>query len=239
MEAILNTFKITEVYNHMPLSFNLADYLKKGTIPITISRKEHETLDQVKKRTVYSIVGKVSHPIIVNGEFIGECHVEDMYGDSNYRRFYQNLQLHDPNILILQCSGNRRECSEIKIFNYVFNILKKYSNYPYRRRMCIRYLSPIITSEYDKNSFGVRWEDPVPAQILSESLRISDPNKLAEALLNEDGINERSRVVAERQEEDSYNRMMADEQANESDWQDCSKAEMDYIRNNGGDWIDD
>ena len=33
--------------------------------------------------------------------------------------------------------------------------------------------------------------------------------------------------------------MMADEEANESDWQDCSKAEMDYIRNNGGDWIDD
>lgn len=239
MEAILNTFKITEVYNHMPLSFNLADYLKKGTIPITISRKEHETLDQVKKRTVHSIVGKVSHPIIANGEFIGECHVEDMYGDSDYRTFYQNLRLHDPNILILQCSGNRRECSEIKIFNYVFNILKKYSNYPYHRRMCIEYLAPIITSEYDKISFGFRGDNPEPAQILSESLRISDPNKLVEALLNEDGIKERSRVVAEQQEEDRYNWMMANGEDDESYWQDCLQDEMNYIRNNGGDWIDD
>ena len=103
--------------------------------------------------------------------------------------------------------------------------------------MCIKYLSPIITSEYDKTCFGFRLENPEPAQILSESLRISDPNKLAEALLNEDGINERSRVVAERQEEDSYNRMMADEQAN------GGRAEVIdeciNIRKNGGDWIDD
>ena len=105
--------------------------------------------------------------------------------------------------------------------------------------MCIKYLSPIITSEYDKTCFGFRLENPEPAQILSESLRISDPNKLAEALLNEDGINERSRVVAERQEEDRYNWMMANEEANESDWQDCLKDEMNYIRNHGGDWIDD
>ena len=31
--------------------------------------------------------------------------------------------------------------------------------------------------------------------------------------------------------------MMANEEANESAWQDSD--EMNYIRNNGGDWIDD
>ena len=44
-------------------------------------------------------------------------------------------------------------------------------------------------------------------------------------------------VAAERQEEDRYNWMMANEEANESAWQDSD--EMNYIRNNGGDWIDD
>lgn len=235
----------------MPEHFQISNYMLGVNIPIKISRMRGETIDQVKKRAVYAIVGKVSHPIIENGIFSGNCYVEDKYKASDSHNFYQNLQLDDPNILILRVEGERAEPSNINILKYILNILHKYSNYPYSDRYCVRTLSAIMTSEYNAERFNTKhlnvshWNH-TPVKILSNHLQLKDPNELAKALLSEEGLNERNRAIDIRKREEEWykeieemRREEARDAANEEAWQECLRDELNYIMQNGGDWIDD
>lgn len=225
LEYIQKAFHITEVYNLMPVSEDINSLLSCCNIPVSLTRHKDESLDSVKRRAVYKFVSKLSKPIIVGGDWIGECIVADIYKESKNNCFKNNLMLNDPNILILKQFG-AKENSSIRMFYYIFNILKKYSQINYKRRLCIETLSKFITYDYGMSIFGT-----LP-KILSDYCLIKDPNELAEFFLTKEGIEIRKKLILQIQEKDNDWG-----QDDDNDW--GQDAEMDYIRNNGGDWIDD
>lgn len=232
---IIDILKIKEVYNLLPY-----DELSKSISTacgntLVIRRNANETLDAVKKRTVYKLVSHISTPIIYNGEWTGECYVADKYKDSNYRRFCENLCLDHPNALILlSLSKNHSDelaQSQIKIMTYFFNILKKYSKIDYKSRICCKILSAYLTLEYQE--FALL---DGPFKVIANHFLHQNFSSIASHFLSERGIKERERQIVIKKEEDRQN-MLDQDYYDPDPW--GAKSEMDYIRNNGGDWIDD
>lgn len=232
LNHLLQALHITEIYSLMPVTDNIKRLLEYSIVPITVKRYSSEDLDAVKRRAVYAFVRNISQPIIVHGEWVGDCHVEDKYKESNSEKFNENLTLDDPNILILiQNTSNSNEESSIKIFSYIFNILKKYSTIDYRKRICIKRLSQYLT--LDDNVLSFRYVSrETPVKVLSSYYHIEDPNQLVEKFLTNEGIKERL-IEIEQEKRSVY---MIDSMS-DNGW--GQNTEMDYIRNNGGDWIDD
>lgn len=232
LNHLLKALHITEIYSLMPVTDNIKHLLEYSSVPITIKRYSSEDLDTVKRRAVYAFVRNISKPIIVHGEWVGDCHVADKYKESNNEKFNENLKLDDPNILILiQNTSNSNEESSIKIFSYIFNILKKYSSIDYRKRICVKSLSQYLT--LDDNVLSFRYvSSETPVKVLSTCYHIEDPNQLAEKFLTNEGIKER--LIEIEQEKRSVYMM---DSMSDNDW--GQEAEMDYIRHNGGDWIYD
>lgn len=233
LNHLLQALRITEIYSLMPVTDDITRLLEYSIVPITVKRYSSEDLDAVKRRAVYAFVRNISQPIIVHGEWVGDCHVADKYKESNSEKYNENLTLDDPNILILiQNTSNSKEESSIKIFSYIFNILKKYSSIDYRKRICIKLLSQYLTLEDKVLSFRYMSRE-TPVKVLSSYYHIEDPNQLVEKFLTNEGVEERL-IEIEQEKRSVY--MMIDSMS-DNDW--GQDAEMDYIRNNGGGWIDD
>ena len=202
---------------------------------ITISRKPYETFDEVKKRAVYKFVEPISKPIIAYDEWIGDCMVEDLYKESDSKHFIDNLNLQDPNILIFYPTRySSNESSTIKLFSYIFNILRKYSKggIDYKKRLCRTILSPFITLETVSVDFSFRMETDVklaPVLTLMRYCNQYDINKLTEMLLTETGINKR------KEELEQIRKEKIEQMEGDNNW--GADDEMTYIRENGGDWI--
>lgn len=239
MPLLLRAFRITEVFNLMPHDADMEEILASCQEVLTINRKPHETMDETKRRAVYRLAGKISTPIIAHSQWTGHCEVADLYQKSNSENFVANLSLDDPNTLIFRQTGPApKEESTINILTYLHNILRKHSTIDYKRRICATFLSKYITLEDTPSLFRGRALDKLeaPAKVLRDYLHIPDPNHLAEALLTKEGIKERREIILCEQQE-RRDAAAWDTGASADDW--GQAAEMDYIRGNGGDWIDD
>lgn len=85
----------------------------------------------------------------------------------------------------------------------------------------------------DDNVLSFRYVSrETPVKVLSSYYHIEDPNQLVEKFLTNEGIKERL-IEIEQEKRSVY---MIDSMS-DNDW--GQNTEMDYIRNNGGDWIDD
>lgn len=226
LKDLIKAYKISEIYSLLPYCNKTDNLLKNCSVPVSVKTAKGETIDSVKRRAVYSFVSKISHPIIAYGEYIGQCDVADMFKDSHWNSFSANMRTNDPNILVLQISSyNKRyeaEESSTKLFTYIFNILKKHSNIDYRSRICITTLLSYITSE--------KWLDREHLKELWWFGKNGD--ELATYFLTNEGLDFRQEIIKEEEEE--FRNLPT-----EDTYCDDLKAEMDYIRNNGGDWIDD
>lgn len=232
LNDIIKSYRITEVYSLLPYEERTDVLLNNLLAPVSIKRLKNEDIDSVKKRAVYSFVSKISHPIIAYGEYIGQCEIADVFKESCWNKFSANMRTNDPNILILQISSyndrRKAEDSSIKLFTYIFNILKKHSKIDYRSRICITTLLSYITSDQ-------RWG--VDREHLKELWPFGqNGDELAVHFLTDEGLEYRQKIIKEEEEAKEYS--IYDSSANEA-YMDDLKAELDYIRKNGGDWIDD
>lgn len=230
LKDLINSYKVSEIYSLLPYCEKTDTLLSNSSVPVSVKRQKGETIDSVKRRAVYSFVSKIFHPIIAYGEYIGQCDVSDMFKDSRWNSFSANLRTGDPNILILQISSYNKkyevEESSIKLFTYIFNILKKHSRIDYMSRICITTLLSYITSE--------RWWC-VDREHLKELWQFGrNGDDLAAYFLTDEGMDYRQEIIKEEEEEVRKNRVYDND-----GYIDDLKAELDYIRNNGGDWIDD
>lgn len=111
------------------------------------------------------------------------------------------------------------------MFKYIFNILKKHSKIDYRSRICIKFIPPYITSEIYYNLCD---------EVIKE---IGYFGKKTEALcayfLTAEGLKYRKEIINKKWK-DFQN--LGSESSGKDAYIDCLKSEMDYIRNNGGDW---
>lgn len=232
LNNLVRVYHITEIYSLLPYNGKTEALLGELSVPISVCRQRNETIDSVKKRAVYSFVSKISRPIIFQGEYTGTCDVSDMFKYSHYNSFSENMKTKDPNILVLKISTDNKkyaaELSTINLFKYIFNILKKHSKIDYRSRICIKFIPPYITSEIYYNLCD---------EVIKE---IGYFGKKTEALcayfLTAEGLKYRKEII-NKEWKDFQN--LGSESSGEDAYIDSLKSEMDYIRNNGGDWIDD
>lgn len=217
---IIRAFHISEVYSFLPYDENTNNILKKCECNVSIRREYGETYDSVARRGVYKFVSLISTPIVVYGEWIGDCSVADLYKDSHWLNYWGNMKLDDPNILILSIS--QKYCEEertINFFRYVFNILKKYGTIDYKNRICRVSLNRYITLSYKtdisieernvlfyrlhhRNSQSILELKDCLRYILEEYCQIYDSNELARYFLTEEGFKEREIVILEIIEEE-------------------------------------
>ncbi len=245
--------KIRDVYCCMPMI--RGDYKIKNSFgaKVKLWRRTGETLENVTKRAVYALLNMVSKPIFVDGNFI-ERKVYEIFVDSNVDSFSSNLNLDDPNILILYPDHrlDSEECN-VKFFRYFFNILKKYDNTNrYNKRIASTKLSPFIclndTTKWELQD-SIKSDDSFNslknnAQLLLHLLTSYGCNSISDLrniLLTSQGEHKRIEVLNDIEEEDRKQREEAQAYYNDGlteaqRW--GADAEMDYIRNNGGDWID-
>lgn len=223
---LIKRYRITEVFSLLPQNEKTESLLSNTPVPISVKWEEGEDIDSVKTRVVYAFVKKLSHPIIANGEYIGQCMIEDVFKESKSNDFVGNLRTNDPNILILINKTNKGE-SKIKLFSYIFNILRKHSDIDYKKRICIFYLPTYITTTKHYN-----W-----CRKSIRELGYFGPNveDLVGYYLTEEGLEYRKELIKEEEKEWREQCQYSDDDGYEDDL----KAELDYIRNNGGDWIDD
>lgn len=235
LEVIINALHITEVYNFLP-------YDKQSLLHTpqeTLTRRANESLDQVIKRGVYRFVDMMSRPVYYQEVWVDRM-VFDRFSESRSKTYEQNTKLDDPNILILQLGKDEEEHTEIFV-RFAWNILNKYGNIDYKKRIALAVLGRYITLEDDERHFSCRVKG-FPVRRSDEVLKMIcqyceqyNPNLLAQHLLTEEGMQARQNAIddfnAKIKEEESY----AD--TGDNDW--GQAAEMDYIRGNGGDWIDD
>jgi hypothetical protein len=198
----------------------------------------------------------VSSSRIVDGIFLGK-EVFNRYENSKYDAFVENLELDDPNILILRPDEylSDERCDTV-FFDYFFNILRKYdSNNQYRERIARRVLSPFLSlrdnsicelAQTIKKS-DVGKSTKFNAQLilfLLESFNCTTSQELRSLLLLTPAESKRLEVIEiienERRWEEEMARFYADrEEARaeaEAERQDY-RSEMEDIINNGGDWI--
>lgn len=236
LPEIIDILKINEVYNLLPYGDFAKTISSYCGSKLVIKRFEDESLDDAKKRAVYKLVEHISSPVIVQGKWTGDCIVQDIYKNSNARFFSRNLALDDPNALILMLGRNQSEeiaQSTTKIMPYFFNIIKKYSKIDYRARICCENLSAFISLEYSEHPVNFSNH---PNEVILNYFREQNFNRIAAHFLTDAGIAERERLIEIENEE---TRERWSQQEDDSGWQSCLNDELNYIRNNGGDWIDD
>lgn len=246
--------KITEVYSLMPMV--RGDYKIKNAFgnKVKLWRRSEETLDNAKKRGVYALLNLVSTPIIVDGNFTGK-NVFDVFLESKSDAFSANLDLQDPNVLILL--PDRRldnEESETKFFRYFYNILKKHdSTNRYTERIASVTLSPFVslgdtskselqTTIFSRNSLNFQKNNAQLLSVLLAAYNCNSVKDLRKELLSTAGEQRRIEILKEIEEEERREREEArayydDGLTEVQRW--GADMELDYIRNNGGDWIDD
>lgn len=232
LKDLIRVYHITEIYSLLPYGSKTDALLGGVSVPISVYRLRNETIDSVKKRAVYSFVSKISRPIIFQGEYTGICDVSDIFKYSHYNSFSENMQTKDPNILVLKISSDNKkytaELSTINLFKYIFNILKKHSKIDYRFRICIKFIPPYITSEIYYNLCD---------EVIKEIGYFGEKtDSLCAYFLTAEGLKYRKETI-NKEWKDFQN--LGSESSGEDAYIDCLKSEMDYIRNNGGDWIDD
>lgn len=246
--------KISDVYCCMPMVHG--DYKIRNAFgdKVKLWRRSGETLENAIKRGVYALLNVVSEPIIVDGNFIGK-NVFDLFTDSKADAFSSNLELNDPNILIL--FPDRRldkEESNTKFFRYFFNILKKHdASERYKKRIASTILSPFLSLNdttkrelqdtiFSRSSFNFQKNNAQLLLLLLTSFCCNTVKDLRNELLTSQGEQKRKEILEEIKEEERREREEAKAYYDHGltevlRW--GGDSEMDYIRNNGGDWIDD
>jgi hypothetical protein len=248
--------KISDVYCLMPMIKDDYKIYRTFRSKVKVWRKTGETLDSATRRAVYALSNMVSSSRIVDGIFLGK-EVFNRYENSKYDAFVENIELDDPNILILRPDEylSDERCDTV-FFDYFFNILRKYdSNNQYRERIARRVLSPFLSlrdnsicelAQTIKKS-DVGKSTKFNAQLilfLLESFNCTTSQELRSLLLLTPAESKRLEVIEiienERRWEEEMARFYADrEEARaeaEAERQDY-RSEMEDIINNGGDWI--
>lgn len=233
---------INEVYNLMPLGNMNYKINRIFDSKIKIWRKQNESLDDVTKRAVYTLLDKVSSPIFINDEYAGK-EVHNVFSNSNSKTFINNLNLDDPNILVLKPSFRLlTEINEVNFMSYFFNILKKSDkSNRYDDRICRITLSPFIslenkdiTSLQQINSYDYQKAVSELLTLMLQSWNVNNTEELRKILISEEGIEKYHQVLKDIEEEEFFASYSYESPAEQWD----IASEMDYIRNNGGDWID-
>lgn len=236
---------INEVYNLMP-SGNINYKIQRiFDSKIKIWRKQNESLDDVTKRAVYTLLDKVSSPIFIGDEYVGK-EVHDVFTNSNSKTFLNNLNLDDPNILVLLPYFRlQTEINEVKFMSYFFNIIKKSDkSNRYDNRICRITLSPFISlkntditslQQIERNDYK-KAESELLTLIL-QSWDIKYTEELRKILISEEGIEKYHQVLKDIEREELEQQRAAYKHESPAERWDIA-SEMEYIRNNGGDWID-
>ncbi len=235
LPILIQRLRIKEIYSLLPKNKETERLLNYSTVPISIKRQEGEDIDSVKVRAIFYFLRGFSHPINTTVEYSGQFAFDDVFKNSLSNNFSWNLNLDDPNILILQSyvknKAHEGEDSKISFFRHMFNILKHHSEIDYTKRICVSPLPMYIILE-NPEGYIVR-------EVIEELDKgFSDVEDFARFFLKEDGLKYRKELIVERKEEHEKEQEEWMESC-DSSYEVDIKAEMDYISNNGGDWIDD
>ena len=234
-----------------------------------IKNKEDEDVEPssgIMYRSICAIMNQISKPIFENGQFVG-LDILPTYKQGSKYDFYSNLELDHPNILVLQYGKYEEEYPEE--YGYKSCLARFIRNYddiedPCLEHICIYHLSSefyvdidddvehdfnalrermrrfyeesnsIFFTGYDKNNqMPYDVANYIPLLILY-SLNLNSIDDLFRIYYSIEGFINCSNLWLKELNEDEY-RTISDHYDDDTDYQ----AEMDYIRENGGDWVYD
>lgn len=250
---LVEVFHIDEIYNLMPALPKACSANTIITSKLRVSRKENETIDDVTKRSVYTFLDKISRPIFIENVFFGK-EIFDKFQNSRSIDFSSNINLPDSNLLILNHDKRVfKEKQSVYFSSYLFNILKKYnSTINYQNRLCFTNLSPqFFIDDEDESSLNDIINDRYSAQLFRSNANmqkyllkiwnVKSIYSLANQIFSKKGLRLHQEHIEEAENERKYQEQMDrafyDDGLTEVErW--GADSELDYIYNNGGDWID-
>lgn len=234
IDEIISTLKIKEIINLLPAEESPA-WLNKYNGIVTFRRYAYMDLDDAVKKAVYTLVNKINVPVFQDHVLVGKIQM-DLYKESKCDDLAHNLTLKDPNILILKdyiyinrynrydelLNIEEKEESSVDFTKYTMSILKKYVNIDYQSRLLFAAIS-FPSSDKNKDEYKI-------ASFFQNISGGKSMSELREYYMTDEYIKHRQEISEE------YDRYLSYLQEDQSDDPWGAKSEMDYIRNNGGDW---
>ena len=265
LEKLVEIFKITQIH---VFDKNLCSVLCSPISKlVTVTPNNDEKYNVIMDRSMSAIINQISKPIFENGQFIG-FDILPTYKQGSKYDFYSNLELDHPNILVLQYGKHYYEKC-LDGYGYKSCLTRFISKYddiddPCLNHICIYHLSSefyvdidddvehdfnalrermrrfyeesnsIFFTGYDKNNqMPYDVANYIPLLILY-SLNLNSIDDLFRIYYSIEGFINCSNLWLKELNEDEY-RTISDHYDDDTDYQ----AEMDYIRENGGDWVYD
>ena len=251
LDVIISILKVKKVYCFI----SSENYKKIKNVELHIW--DGCDLEEFLKKCVYDFVNIISEPLYYKGEFIGERYVKDMFkGSLPLNPIYNVENLDDPNILVLYNPEEPKLTKRgiLSMFkNYSMNILNKYGNIDYLDRICFYIFDSYLSKSFIyKKKCDLRGEiksvpvvaiisrynetyDPLLSYLFLKSNDILEGSSVQERFLKKEGI-----IRYETQIINNYNDYLDPGDIPDDDgFERACKAEMEYIINNGGDWIYD
>ena len=237
---IISGLKVKEIFNLLPAG-DSPEWLNRYKELVTFRRYANMELDTVVKKAVYNFVNKISVPVFQDHVLVDKIQM-DLYKDSKSDDLEHNLTLDDSNILILKDYvyidpyarydeltniEEKEECS-VDFTKYSKSILKKYVNIDYQSRLLFAAIS-FPASDKSEGRYKI-------ASHFQRTLGCSSYAEVRKYFMTEE-FTQHCKEIEE--EYDRRLRSLQEEQYLDNDddpW--GANSEMDYIRNNGGDWID-
>lgn len=245
---VLSALKVSQVYNFCSM-FNVDEVLK-GT-PFSIGYDCYSTQTVDINTAVYKFTDTIISPVFSEEGTILTCDIKDLYTNSKSENpLYNVLYCNDQNIAIFDTNKADNSISFIK---FVLNILKKHAPYlDYENRICFCKLNRgyCFHSMIYKSgkwcisaAFSLRNRDYDPmlsfiAYTLRDKLTECD---LSQYLLTSDRYHQfLSECIANKIKADEREaQLRAENSSCEYYGYDDERDELDYIIENGGDWIFD
>ena len=265
LEKLVEIFKITQIH---VFDKNLCSVLCSPISKlVTVTPNNDEKYNVIMDRSMSAIINQISKPIFENGQFVG-LDILPTYKQGSKYDFYSNLELDHPNILVLQYGKHYYEKC-LDGYGYKSCLTRFISKYddiddPCLNHICIYHLSSefyvdidddvehdfnalrermrrfyeesnsIFFTGYDKNNqMPYDVANYIPLLILY-SLNLNSIDDLFRIYYSIEGFINCSNLWLKELNEDEY-RTISDHYDDDTDYQ----AEMDYIRENGGDWVYD
>lgn len=255
-KVFIKILKVKEIYNFIVGKDYPSELMDTCNNLCTINAQESQSKD-IFKNAVYYFLKDISKPIIVNGEWTGDCKVEDKFSKSlSMNPIYNVERLDDPNILILTpkaVEDNPSTHCRKRFIHYIFNILDKYGKkYKYEDRICVynfdRFLYRSFIGFGHDIRDGVEYihkdqhyyklaisgsHDPLLSYIHLKSNNLLNGDTLQERFLIEEGRTSFINYLAKLYESNRYSGSCTIDVNPGGDWE----SEYNDIIQNGGDWI--
>lgn len=257
INIFLEVLKVNQIINLInPESYHIPNIDSK----IEIYNYFTEDKDKLLKEAVYKFITPISKPIIDNGKWTGNNKVMDLYKNSYSGNPIHNLIKCDEYNTFIFCENEISFCT--KHANYTIAILNKYAeNLTYSNRICFCYIDSLLSSSliYLPNSRnyefcflnltkrnGNRYYNPLISylNIKTNELYPYHQNNIDiyKFFLTKEGyhllLNKKFKTHIETiiSKEESKHDQTTHSNYYEIDY---GTEELDYMRENGGDWMFD